>query len=64
VPEHIACIRDGDDGRHDGGGSRYAVTAANTVSLVKAKSRKSFTVPAAVSISGKTFKDLHQKERW
>ena len=40
---------------HNAGGSSYVVTSAGTVSLVRAKSRKSYTLPAAVNIEGKTF---------
>lgn len=40
---------------HDLGGSMYVVTSANTASLVKALSKKSFTLPATVGIDGKTF---------
>ena len=40
---------------HNIGGSDYVVTSADTVSLVKAVSKKSFTLPAAVTISGKAF---------
>lgn len=40
---------------HNVSGSDYVVTAANTVSLVKAKSKKSITLPATVTIDGKVF---------
>ena len=35
--------------------AKYVVTTTNTVSLIKAPNRKSFTVPATVVISGKKF---------
>lgn len=40
---------------HNVSGSDYVVTAANTVSLVKAKSKKSITLPDLVTIDGKVF---------
>lgn len=40
---------------HNVGGSMYVVTSASTASLVKAPSKKSFTLPATVGIAGKTF---------
>ena len=40
---------------HNVSGSNYVVTSAGTVSLLKAKSKKSFTLPATVGIAGKTF---------
>lgn len=40
---------------HDVSGSKYVVTSADAVSLVKAKSRKSYKLPATVKIEGKTF---------
>ena len=40
---------------HNVGGSKYVVTSAGTVSLAKAKSKKSMTLQAAVKIEGKTF---------
>jgi hypothetical protein len=40
---------------HAAGGSVYAVTTEGTVSLVKAPSRKTYTLPATVWICGKPF---------
>ena len=40
---------------HTVNGSMYVVTSASTASLSKAKSQKTFTLPAAVNIDGKTF---------
>jgi hypothetical protein len=42
--------------KHNVAGSTYVVNSADAVSLVKAKSKKSFTLPSTVKISGKTFK--------